>query len=239
MPRSRRPFIALGIALGACVIALVLQYGRVALAAGADAQSKVTEIKQAIAKNQQALAQYTWQQQETVSVNGDVKKQMLYQVEIGPGGKPVKVDISQSASSSGRKFGIRHHITQQYDQYGQQIAALAQSYAQPDPGKLQTLYAQGNVALKSGGAPGIAAVVVSNYVKQGDSVTLTFSEAQKALLGISVATYLSGPSDVVTMAIQFAKLPDGTNHVSTANINGQSKNMTVSDLNTNYQKRTQ
>jgi hypothetical protein len=239
MPRSRSRVIALAVLLGAAVTTLAMHDGRIAQAAGAQAQSKITEIKQAIAQNQQALAQYTWQQQETVSVNGDVKKTTLYQVELGPNGKPVKVDISQSAPASGRKFGIRHHISQEYQQYGQQIAALAQSYAQPDPGKLQQLYAQGSVALKSGGAPGVAAVVVSNYVKQGDSVTLTFSETQKALLGVSVATYLSGPSDAVTMAIQFAKLPDGTNHMSAATINGQSKNMTVSDVNANYQKRTQ
>jgi hypothetical protein len=239
MPRSRTRAIVLGLALGACVMTLAMHDGRSALAAGAQGQSKITEIKQAMAKNQQALAQYTWQQQETVAVNGDVKKTSLYQVELGPNGKPVKVDISQSAPSSGRKFGIKHHITQEYQQYGQQIAALAQSYAQPDPGKLQQLYAQGNVALKSGGAPGVMAAVVSNYVKQGDSVTLTFSETQQALLGISVATYLSGPSDAVTMAVQFAKLPDGTNHVSTATINGQSKNMTVTEVNSNYQKRTQ
>ncbi len=202
-------------------------------------QQKVTAIKQAIAKNQQALSQYTWQQQETVSVNGDVKKTALYQVEMGPGGKPVKVDISQSSSSSGgRSWGIRHRITEDYENYGKALASLAQSYAQPDPGKLQALYAQGNVALKSGGVPGVDAIVVSSYVKPGDKVTISFSPAQRAVLGINVASYLNDPSDAVTMSVQFAKLPDGTNHVSTATINGQSKNMTVQEVNTNYQRRS-
>jgi hypothetical protein len=106
-------------------------------------------------------------------------------------------------------------------------------------GKLQQLYAQGNVALKSGGAPGLDALVITNYVKQGDSVTITFNRSQKAIMAINVASFLSDPSDVVTIAAQFAKLPDGTSHVSTINVVGQSKNLTVQEVNTNYQKRTQ
>jgi hypothetical protein len=202
-------------------------------------QQKVADVREAVAKNKQMLAQYTWQQQETVSVNGDVKKAALYQVQIGPNGKPVKTDISQTPAAAGRKWGIKHRITQDYVQYAQQVASLAGSYAQLDPARLQQLYAQGNVSLKSAGAPGLDSIVIRNYNKPGDSVTVTFSEAQKAIESLQVASYLSGPSDVVTIAAQFAKLPDGTNHASTINVNGHSKNLTVQEVNTGYQKRTQ
>jgi len=223
--------------VGGVALAFTLLFAPSVLAQGSALQQKVAELKQIMAKNQQSLAHYTWQQQETVSVNGEVKKQALYQVQLGPDGKPVKVDLTQTQSSGGRPHGIKHRITERYEQYGQQVAALAASYAQPDPGKLQQLYAQGNVALTSGGSPGLGALVITSYVKQGDSVTLTFSRAQKAMLAIHVASYLSGPSDVVTISAQFAKLPDGTSHVSTINVVGQSKNLTVQELNTNYQKR--
>ncbi len=201
-------------------------------------QQKVAAIEAAAAKNKQMLGQYTWQQQETVSVSGDVKMTALYQVQLGPDGKPVKTDISQSQPADRRKFGIRHRIAENYIDYGQQIAGLAQSYTQYQPGRLQQLYAQGDVALKSGGAPGLDAVVVTNYVKPGDSVTLTFNRAQKAVVAIHIASYLSGPSDVVTIAAQFAKLPDGTSHVSTTTVNGQSKSLTIDETNLNYAKRT-
>jgi hypothetical protein len=36
------------------------------------------------------------------------------------------------------------------------------------------------------------------------------------------------------MQIQFARLPDGTNHVATMTINGVSKQLTVQDQNSNY-----
>jgi hypothetical protein len=37
-------------------------------------QERVTEIKQAAVLNKQALAQYTWQEQQTISIKGNVKK---------------------------------------------------------------------------------------------------------------------------------------------------------------------
>jgi hypothetical protein len=84
----------------------------------------------------------------------------------------------------------------------------------------------------------VDSIVISNYVKPGDTVTLTFNRAQKAVISLDVASYLSAPSDAVTIAVQFAKLPDGTNHASTITVNGQSKGLTVQDVNSNYTKRS-
>jgi hypothetical protein len=207
----------------------------VAQASGLD--QKVAAVEGALYKNIQMLGEYTWQQQETVLVRGDVKKTALYQVQLGPDGKPAKVEVSQSSSSDQRRFGIRHRITQDYIDYGKQVAALAASYTQPQPGRIKQLYAQGSVLLRYGGAPGLESLVIRNYVKPGDAVTLTFNQVQKAILAIQVASYLSDPSDAVTIAAQFAKLPDGTSHVATATVNGQSKSLTIQDVNLNYQKR--
>jgi len=204
----------------------------------ADAQSKVQQLKAAIARNQQILAQYTWQMEQTITVNGDVKSSELFQEVMGPNGQPAKVPLTATPSPSGRKFGIRHRISEDYASYGKQIASLAQNYAQPSPGRLQQLYAQGNVSVKSGGGPGLVSVVATNYVKTGDRVTFTFNQAQKALLGVNVATYNADPSDAVTMTVSFARLPDGTSHVASATIDGQSKNMVITQTNMNYQKKS-
>ena len=238
---SRRPArLKASLAGVAFVFAVLTQalVGMPASAQGSSAQTKIAAIEAAVAKNKQMLGQYTWQQQETVSVHGDVKKTALYQVQLGPDGKPTKVDISQSQATHERKFGIKHRIAQDYIDYGKQIASLAGSYTAPQPGRIKELYAQGKVTLKSGGATGVDSIVISNYVKPGDTVTLTFNRAQKAVISLDVASYLSAPSDAVTIAVQFAKLPDGTNHASTITVNGQSKGLTVQDVNTNYTKRS-
>lgn len=209
----------------------------IGLAQSAELSKKVAAVEAALFKNMQMLGEYTWQQQETISVRGDVKKTALYQVQLGPNGKPVKTDITQSQSSNQRRHGIKHRIEQNYDAYGQQIAGLVASYTQLQPGRLKQLYGQGSVSVASAGAPGLDAIVIRNYVKPGDAVTLTFSRAQKAILHIQVTSYLADPSDAVTIAVSFAKLPDGTSHVTTATVNGESKSLTIQDVNMNYQKR--
>ena len=218
------------------ICALLLLGGSMALADNVQLQAKVAQLKSAIAQNMQMIAQYTWQQQETISVKGDVKQQNQYQVQIGPDGKPQK-SLESVPAPAGRPHGIKHLISEDYKKYGQQIGALAQSYAQPDPAKLQQLYQQGNITIGSAGAPGTVALVIRNYVQQGDTVTIVFNQAQKAIQSINVATYLSGPSDVVTIAAQFGQLGDGTNYVSNLTVNGSSKSLTVQDVNSNFQKR--
>jgi hypothetical protein len=56
-------------------------------------------------------------------------------------------------------------------------------------------------------------------------------------VSLQVNSYLSDPNDAVTISAQFAQLPDGTNHVATTTINGVSKELTVNEQNSNYQKQ--
>lgn len=88
----------------------------------------------------------------------------------------------------------------------------------------------------SAGAPGQTKLVISNYLKPNDKVTLTFNQQAKAIESLNVQSYLNDPKDAVTIAAQFAQIPDGPNHVSTMQINGQSKNLTITAQNSNYQK---
>jgi hypothetical protein len=204
-------------------------------------QERVTEIKQAAALNKQALAQYTWQEQQTISIKGNVKKQKLFLVRLGPDGKPQKTEIDpQDQSSGGRKHGLKHRIVEkkkaEYEDYAKQIAALAQDYARPDPERLQQLFQQGNIMFGSAGAPGVVKIVIHDYLKQGDSVTLVFSEAQKALESIAVSSYLDNPKDGMTLSAQYTKEPQGPNHVSSMLVNGVSKELTVAMQNSNYQR---
>ena len=212
-----------------------------AVAQNPQLQERVAEVKEASARNKQALAQYSWQQQETISIKGNVKDQKLFQVHLGPDGKPRKVELeNMPQSSGGRQHGLAHHVKEkkgeEYKEYGQQIGALAQQYAQPDPERLQQAFQQGNLMLASGGAPGEVKMVIKNYVKPNDQVTLIFSQRAKAIQSMQIASYLSDPKDAVNITAQFSQLPDGTNHVSTMQVNGVSKELTVAMQNSNYQK---
>jgi hypothetical protein len=218
------------------IVAVVLMLPLQAMSQNPELQQHVAEIKEYLSLNKLVLARYTWQESQTVSVKGEVKKQELFQVRMGPDGQPMKTDLTPDDSSGGRKHGIKHRIKEDYENYGKEIATLAQSYAAPEPGRFQQLFEQGNVLLGSAGAPNEVKVVVNGYLKPGDSVTIIFNKQEKAIQSLQISSYLNDPQNVVTISAQYARLPDGPNHVSSMIVNGVSKEMTVQMQNTNYQK---
>ena len=204
-------------------------------------EEKVAAVKQSAAANKQALAHYSWQEQETISIKGEVKDTKLYQVQIGPDGQPQKTEISNDPAAQGRQGRLKKrivaHITDEYQQYGQQISALAKQYAPPDSEKLQEAYKQGNVSVQVGGDAGTVSLVIKNYIKPNDSMTIVFNPATNSIESVRVASYLNDPSDAVTIAAQFAKIPGGPSHVSSRLVNGVSKQLTVATQNSNYQQQ--
>jgi hypothetical protein len=210
--------------------------------AAQDAQmaKKIAEIKSDAATNKQALARYTWQEQQIISLKGDVKKTVSYQVSVGPDGQQQKIELGSTSAPPPTGGRLKQRIvakkTNEFQEYGQQVAALAKQYAQPDPQLLQQAYKTGNISLQLGGAPGTTTLVIKNYLKQGDSMTLVFGGAQKAIQKVQVSSYLNDPKDAVTIAVQFSRLPAGLNHVASTEINGISKQMTVAVKNFNFQK---
>jgi MOSC domain-containing protein YiiM len=205
-------------------------------------QQRIAEVKESMAVNKQLLAQYTWMEQDIISIKGEEKKEELYNVQLGPDGKPQKtpVDPSTVSDDDRRRRGLRGRIiekkTEEYKEYGDQIKSLVRQYVPPEKEMLQQAYQQGNVMMgPMGGAPGEYRLVISNYVKQGDTMTLVMNKAQKAAVSLSISTYLNDPSDAVKVNVQFAKLPNGPNHVASETIDGVSKQLTITVQNSNYQ----
>ena len=226
--------------LGVLTITGIPMLEPAAAAQNPELQQRVAEVKQAAARNKQALAHYSWQQQQTIAIKGDVKDTKVFQVHLGSDGQSQKVEMGNMPASSEGGGRIKRHIVEkkkeEYQDYGEQIRALAEQYAQPDPEKLQSAFQQGNIALSPTGIPGEVKLVITNYLKPGDKVTLGFNRQARAIQSLQVASYLNDPADAVTIQAQFGKLPDGTSHVATMQINGVSKNLLVTTENSNYQR---
>jgi hypothetical protein len=206
-----------------------------ALAQNPEIQQK---IQQSVAENQQRLAHYTWQEQQTVSLKGEVKSQTLYQVQMGPDGKPQKTQLSAPPPppSGGRmKQRVIEKKKGELKEYAEQISELVHSYVPPNPQKMQQAFQQGSASVSKAG-PDAVQVAFTNYNLQGDSMKLVFNTAQKGIQSVQVSSYLNNdPSDAATFTAQFAKLPDGTNHMSSSTVNGEKKQLTIQIQNMNYQ----
>ena len=220
------------------ILASVVLCAPPAIAQNAGMQAKIAQVAEASKANKAALSHYNWQESVTTRIKGEVKKQQVFLVNIGPDGQQQKSEINAQPDQASGGPLKRHIVAKkkaEYKDYGDQIADLARQYTAPDPGRLQQAYQQGNISLQLGGGESMMTLNIKNYIKPGDSVTLVFNKAQKAIQSIRVASYLDDPKDAVTIAAQFAKLPNGINHVTGTQINGASKQLTVVTQNSNYQ----
>jgi DNA-binding ferritin-like protein (Dps family) len=207
-------------------------------------QQRVAALKEGMAHDRQELAKYTWIETDTISLKGVQKNQDHFQVRLGPDGKAQKspMDQPQAASSAGggREGRLKKRVIEkkkeEYKDYAERIKTLIQRYVPPQKEMLQQAAHQGNIALGPTGAPGTFQLVLSNYVKRGDRMTLIFDKAQKNLANVSIATYLDDPKDAVNVTVEFARIPDGPNHVASQTINGVSKQLTIAVQNSNYQR---
>jgi len=208
-------------------------------------QQRLADLKESMAKNKQAIAQYTWTETVTISLKGEQKKQEHFQVRNGPDGKPQKTSLDPppaqaSDQGGGRRGKLKEHVVEkkkeEYKDYAEQMKALAQQYVPPDKDKLEQAYKQGNITLgPTAGSPNEVQLVIKNYLKPQDSMTLVFDKAQKQMLSLKIASYMDDPKDAMNLTVQFDRLPDGTNHVSNTVIDGVSKQLNVATQNSNYQ----
>ncbi len=211
-----------------------------ARAQGQELQERVAEMKEASVKNKQQLAQYTWNEQVTISLKGEQKKQEHFQVRLGPDGKPQKTSLDPPADTEESGGRLKRHVVakkkEEYKDYADQMKALAQQYVPPDKDLLQQAFQQGNITLGPvDGMPNEAKLIIHNYIKPQDSMTLIFDKTQKQLLEVQISSYMDDPKDAMNLSVQFSRLPDGTNHISAMTIDGVSKQLNIAIQNSNYQ----
>jgi hypothetical protein len=203
-------------------------------------QQRVADVKEASAKNNQALMSYSWNELVTISLKGEQKKQEHFQVRLGPDGKPQKTSLDAPTAAAPSGGRLKQHVVakkkEEYTDYADAMKALAEQYVPPSGDLLQQAYSQGNITLgPAGGAPNEVQLVIHNYLKPQDSMTLVFDKEQKALLSVQISSYMSDPKDAMTLKVTFNRLPDGTNHVASVVMDGVSKQLNIATQNSNYQ----
>ena len=118
--------------------------------------------------------------------------------------------------------------------YMGQVKGLLSIYVPPDPQRMEVAYQAGKLSLNPSG--GLMNLVFRDYAQAGDQMTLTFDTATKKIISISINTYMDEPKDVVTLQVQMASLPDGTNYVQQSVLSASAKSLVVTTSNANYQK---
>ena len=120
--------------------------------------------------------------------------------------------------------------------YMGQVKSLLDKYTPPDPQKMEQTFKAGNASLNPNPAAQAVELVFKNYAQSGDQMTLSFNTATKKVSSLKVNTYLDDPKDVVTLGVQMAHLPDGTNYVQQTILDATAKQLKVTTTNSNYQR---
>ena len=95
--------------------------------------------------------------------------------------------------------------------YMGQVKVLLAKYVPPNPQSMQQAFQSGKASLNPNASSGVAQIVFKDYALPGDQMALSFDTAAKKISSVKVNTYLDDPKDVVTLAVQFASLPDSRN----------------------------
>jgi hypothetical protein len=223
--------------------ALTLVLGGLSLAQNLSQElhQKAEAAKAAAARNQQALRSYSWITKTELSLKGEVKNTKIESCRYGPDGTVQKTELTDPPPPPEKKRGLRGKIvakkTGEMKQELESAAALAHSYVPPAPDTLQAVIAAGKVSLSQAGGSAVA-LRFPDYVKAGDSLTLTFDSAVKAPRQVAVDTWLDDPKNPVTLEVNFQSMPDGTNYAGTTVLTIPAKHIEVQIENSNYQKLT-
>ena len=86
---------------------------------------------------------------------------------------------------------------------------------------------------------GAVTLTIKNYLKMGDSLALGFDTAAKKMSSYNVNSYVEKPKDdVVTLAVTFGRLDDGTSYPQQVVLDAKAKNVQVKITNAGYKKKT-
>jgi hypothetical protein len=200
---------------------------------------RVAALKTNLAISQANLRQYEWIETTVVSLNGEEKSRKQQRCYYGADGVLQKVVVDASPPPE-KKFGLRGRIiankTAELTTYMQSAVSLVKSYVPPDSARIQAVKDAGNVSIDVLVPGQSARINFRDFQKPGDNLGVGIDIASNRVSGLTVASYLDSPTDVVTMTASMAQLNDGTTYATNITLNAAAKNLTVTVQNSGYRK---
>jgi len=204
-------------------------------------QQQLAAVKESLAKNQQALKQYSWTETTVASLKGEEKSRSQKECHYGPDGKVVKTPLGAPPESGGKKRGLKGKVVEkkvgELKDYLDRAASLIHRYVPPDPARMQQAFQSGKAALSKNAADSSTTIEFRDYEKPGDSLVLIFSQGQ--IKGVTVKSYLDDTADAVGLNVKFQNLADGTNYMADSVLDGAAKKVQIHITNFDHRKAGQ
>jgi len=200
------------------------------------AQDRVAAFKQSLQQGMAAIRRYQWIETTSISLKGEEKSRKQQACLYGADGKVAKTPIGQPqpqqpAAGGGRRGGrLKQQVIEkkkdEMQDYMERAAALIHHYVPPGSDQIQAAKAAGRITVTPQPG-GTLKLVISEYLKPADSLSIDLDPATNRLLALAVNSYLDTPEDTVTLAVQMNTLPDGALYAAQSTLDAKAKHIRV------------
>jgi hypothetical protein len=209
--------------------------------AAAGKKDHAAAVKESLQKSMAALRQYQWVETTVVSMKGEEKSRTQKNCYYGADGKLQKTPVAAPAQDEGKKKrGVRGKVVEnkkeEISDDTKEAVALVKQYVPPDPGKIQAAKAAGKLSVTPPDAQGNVQIVIKDYLKAGDSLTLAANASTDRLSGVTVATFTDKAKDAVGLKVSFGAFADGTVYPAKINLDVAAQNLAIAIDNSGYKK---
>jgi len=213
--------------------------------ATAGTKDHAAAIKESLQKSMAALRQYQWVEATAVSIKGEEKSRTENNCYYGADGKVQKTPLAAPDSAPAREDkrksrGVKGRVVEnkkeEMSDATKEAVALVKQYVPPDPARIQTAREAGRVTVTPPDPAGQVRLVIKDYLKPGDSLTLDANAATDRISGVTVATFTDKAKDAVGLKVTFGVLADGTVYPANIQLDVAAQNLGVAIENSGYKK---
>jgi hypothetical protein len=196
------------------------------------AQLPTSALMSGMAANAQQLRQYTFKQRTETYHKGELKNAKVAEVHYSASGERVSIPLNeQAAQPQAPRRGPGHRLIakkmeeekDKMKDYIERLMSLTGRYLAADPAKLQA--ALGNAEVTTGGGSNQVRIRMRDYVKAGDSMTMSFDPATKRPTRTEVSTSLDDAP--VTIVLAFDQIHDGPNYPGKTVVRSDAKQLEI------------
>ena len=214
-------------------------------APAAETKDHATAIKESLAKSMAALRQYQWVETTAVSMKGEEKSRTQKNCYYGADGKVQKTPVAAAPAADdggrdGRKKRVQGRVVENkkedISEATKEAVALVKEYVPPDPERIQAAKAAGRISVTPPDASGLVRLVIKDYLKAGDSLTLAANAATDQISGVTVASFTDKKKDTVGLKVSFGAFADGTVYPAKIQLDVDAQNLAIAIENSGYKK---
>jgi hypothetical protein len=209
-------------------------------AAPAGKPDHVAAVKASLQNGMAALRQYEWTETTAVSLKGEEKSRTQNSCRYGPDGTVLKTPLTAPTEQKKSPRGVRGKIVENkkedISEAVKEAVALVKQYVPPDAARIQAAKEAGKLTMTPPDAKGMVRVVIKDYLKPGDSITLDLNVATDQLAAMMVSTFTDSAKDAVTLRVGFAAFPDGSVFSGTTHLEVASQKLSVDITNSGHKK---